>query len=118
MNPSLPELTLVLIWKKAEDNHSPVCSLRYSKGHEIVGQVNVVRCLSRIIELKQPQLLKYESLGAAFANQVDSLLRKLEQIEPINRQRLAALCKKEKEHKRSKFFFGDEMSVIDIFLES
>ncbi|XP_058797726.1 phenylalanine--tRNA ligase alpha subunit [Phymastichus coffea] len=118
INSSLPELKLVLIWKKIEDDHSSVCSLRYSKDNEIVGQVNVVRCFSRIIERQNPHLLRYESLGVPFANQVDFLLRKLEEIEPFNRQRLETLYRRVKLQDTMKFFYGEERCIIDIFFES
>ncbi|XP_001608262.1 phenylalanine--tRNA ligase alpha subunit [Nasonia vitripennis] len=112
---SLPELRFVLIWRRDE----AVCiSLRYGAGHEIAGQVNVARCLARLVEQRRPELLRYESLGAAYANQVDSVLRRLQEIEPFDKARLEALCKKEKAHRKSKYFFGDEMSVIDVFLEA
>lgn len=112
---SLPELRLVLIWRRDE---AACISLRYGSGHEITGQVNVARCLARLVEQRRPELLRYESLGAAYANQVDSVLWRLQEIEPFDKARLEALCKKEKAHRKSKYFFGEEMSVIDVFLEA
>ena len=116
INSALPELNLVLIWRYEKGNST--CCLKYARRHEIVGQVNVVRCLGRLIEQRNPELLRYESLGATFANQVDDLLRRLEDIEPLNQRRVQQLCRKEKGSSKSRYLLGEEISIVDVFLEN
>ncbi|XP_011497781.1 PREDICTED: probable phenylalanine--tRNA ligase alpha subunit [Ceratosolen solmsi marchali] len=113
---SLPELILVLIWSIGDD--SAVCRLKCSGGREIAGQVNVARYLGRLVEQRTPKLLRYESIGALFANDMDALLLKLESTEPFDRSSIAELFREERESRRRKHFFGDEMSLIDVFFES
>lgn len=105
----------MIIWRRCE---VASCCLRYAGGREIAGQVNVARCLARLVERRRPELLRYESLGAGFAGQVDAVLGRFEEIEPFGRRRLEELCRSERERRRSRYFFGDEMSVVDVFLEA
>ncbi|XP_014211827.1 phenylalanine--tRNA ligase alpha subunit [Copidosoma floridanum] len=111
---SLPKLSLVVIWR-CQDAES-ICCLKVSEGREIAGQVNVARCFGRLVEQRRPELLRYESRGADFANQVDLVLRKLEAIEPFDLRKLQHFSKRENNGRKSKYFFGEEMSLVDVFL--
>ena len=105
----LPLLHFSLIWHKGE-----TC-LRFTDGTEINGHVNIVRYMTRLIENRNPELLRYESLGAEFAAGTDTILASFQNNELDKSQKIENLCKKEVESKKSKYYFGKEMSLVDVF---
>ncbi|XP_066587999.1 phenylalanine--tRNA ligase alpha subunit [Prorops nasuta] len=65
-----PEIDITLIWKNV--GIDPIMKLFDMQN--IMGEINVIRYLNRIIEAKNPTLLIYESNGVKYANQIDMYL--------------------------------------------
>ncbi|XP_012270058.1 phenylalanine--tRNA ligase alpha subunit isoform X1 [Orussus abietinus] len=104
------EIPIVLIWRA--DIIDPVmqCS-----DLQIFGEVNIARYLNRIIELKNHNLLRYESCGPIYAAQIDSTLEKIHKIlHGVTKDTLRCISSKSK----SKYVLRDNISVVDIVLNS
>ncbi|XP_078035262.1 phenylalanine--tRNA ligase alpha subunit isoform X2 [Augochlora pura] len=67
------DMHLTIIWKDL--GVDPI--LQLPGAQHISGAVNIARYLNRVIERYNPQLLRYESNGALYANRVDCYLEKI-----------------------------------------
>lgn len=112
---SYSSLSIVLIWSKEISKVAPIL-LKPRSTQEIAGVSNVARCFARLIELKQPDLLNYESSGPDLAGKIDTLLDKIENMKSFSDSEIKKFCKVENLTKSSKFFLGDKMTLVDIFL--
>lgn len=79
--------------------------------YEIRGEVNVIRYLNRLIETMNPALLKYETGGPMYAKTIDSYLDKIHMM--ISADDVPKILQKQ-----DNYVVGNEMSIVDIILES
>ncbi|XP_017891034.1 phenylalanine--tRNA ligase alpha subunit isoform X2 [Ceratina calcarata] len=100
------DIRLTIIWK--EIGIDPIMQLPGM--HEIMGEVNIARYLNRLIEHCYPHLLRYESKGALYANEIDNYLEMLHSFLHDN------TC--QGIHKKSRYAMGEDISIVDILLES
>jgi len=85
--------------------------MKLSEMRDITGEINIARYVNRLIETRSPQILRYETNGAAYANKIDSALEKIHAIlHGAAKQKLAALRGSYESH------FLDELSLVDIVL--
>ena len=106
------DLFITFIWKLVGINSR----LKVSAVREISGETNIARFLNRLIERKNPSLLRYESKGMVYANQIDRVLDRINAAlynvdGKINLKLLRSSIK-------SRYLMGDEISIADIVLES
>ncbi|KAG7208281.1 hypothetical protein KM043_014524 [Ampulex compressa] len=102
-------LSVTIIWKVIGVN--PIMHL--PKMHTIMGQVNIARYLNRLIELKWPNLLPYETFGSLYANQIDSHLDRIHVM--LHTSGGSPLPKFQK---RSYYLMGNRISIVDLILEA
>lgn len=103
-------MSLILIWKTV--GIDPIMVL--PEMHRIQGIVNVARYLNRLIELSNVNVLKYERNGPLYANKVDTYLDKIHcTLHGIKNNTIS-----QKIHKKSRYVMGDDISIIDLILES
>lgn len=101
------DIHLTIIWK--EIGIDPI--LQLPGMHEIIGEINVARYLNRVIENCYPHVLRYESKGALYANEIDNYLEKIHKFLHTNVHQTI--------HKKSRYVMGeDNISIVDILLES
>ncbi|KZC15056.1 PREDICTED: phenylalanine--tRNA ligase alpha subunit [Dufourea novaeangliae] len=96
---------LTIIWK--EIGIDPVMQLPGMQ--QIMGEVNVARYLNRLIESYNPQLLRYESKGVLYANQIDCYLEKIHSF--LHSNSLQSIQKK------SRYVMGEDITIVDTFLQ-
>ncbi|RLU25312.1 hypothetical protein DMN91_001468 [Ooceraea biroi] len=103
------DISLILIWKTI--GVDPV--MVPSQGmYEIWGVINIARYLNRLIESANVNVLKYERNGPFYANEIDSYLEKIHCT--LYNGNVGTL----KIRKKSRYVMGDNISIIDIILES
>lgn len=100
------ELHLTLIWK--EIGIDPIMQL--AGMHQVIGEVNIARYLNRLIESYYPHVLRYESKDVLYANQIDYYLEKIHST--LHRNTFHGI------HRKSRYIMGEDISIVDIFLES
>ncbi|XP_076624115.1 phenylalanine--tRNA ligase alpha subunit isoform X1 [Colletes latitarsis] len=100
------DLDLTIIWKQI--GIDPI--MRLPGMHQILGEVNIARYLNRLIESYNPRILRYESNGALYANQIDYYLEKVHSM--LHGHELKGIQKK------SRYLMGEDMSIVDIILKS
>ncbi|CAK9823555.1 Phenylalanine--tRNA ligase alpha subunit B [Anthophora retusa] len=100
------DIHLTIIWK--EIGIDPIMKLPGTV--QIMGEVNIARYFNRLIENCCPQVLRYESKGALYANQIDSYLEKIHSLLHANASQGI--------HKKSRYVMGEDISIVDMLLES
>ncbi|XP_003703578.2 phenylalanine--tRNA ligase alpha subunit isoform X1 [Megachile rotundata] len=99
-------IRLTIIWKAI--GIDPIMHL--SGTHHIRGEVNIARYINRLIENAYPYVLPYESKGALYANQIDHYLEKIHGTLHAN------ACHDIR--KKSRYVMGENISIVDIILET
>ncbi|XP_047363766.1 phenylalanine--tRNA ligase alpha subunit isoform X3 [Vespa velutina] len=100
---------IILIWKII--GIDPI--LQSSNMFELKGEVNIARYLNRLIESQKSNILIYESNGPLYANQIDLYLEKIHSIlHEVSKDQL------HKVFKHSPYALGENLSVVDIVLDS
>lgn len=102
-------MSLILIWKTI--GIDPIVVLPGMR--RIQGIVNVARYLNRLIELSNVNVLKYEGDGPLYANKIDTYLDKIHCILHGITNTMS-----QKIHKKSRYVMGEDISVVDLILES
>lgn len=100
------DIHLTIIWK--EIGIDPIMQLPGM--HKIIGEINIARYLNRVIENCYPHILRYESKGVLYANEIDNYLEKIHSFLHTNVYQAI--------HKKSLYIMGEDISIIDILLES
>ncbi|PBC26116.1 phenylalanine--tRNA ligase alpha subunit isoform X1 [Apis cerana] len=100
------DIHLTIIWK--EIGIDPIMQLPGM--HKIIGEINIARYLNRVIENCYPHILRYESKGVLYANEIDNYLEKIHSFLHTNVHQAI--------HKKSLYIMGEDISIIDILLES
>ncbi|CAL7938969.1 unnamed protein product [Xylocopa violacea] len=100
------DIYLTIIWK--EVGIDPIMQLPGM--HEIIGQINIARYLNRLLENCYPHVLRYESNGALYANEIDNYLDKMHSL--LHGMTWQSILKK------SRYAMGKDISIVDILLES
>ena len=83
---------------------------------EFSGETNIARFLNRLIERRAPNLLRYESKGVLYANQIDAILDRINEAlhSHDSKNKLKSLSASIK----GRYLMGDEISIADVILES
>lgn len=103
-------MSLILIWKTV--GIDPIMVLPGM--HRIQGIVNVARYLNRLIELSNANVLKYERSGPLYANKIDTYLDKIHcTLHGITNTAIS-----QKIRKKSRYVTGEDISIVDLILES
>ncbi|KAF3425631.1 hypothetical protein E2986_09989 [Frieseomelitta varia] len=100
------DIHLTIIWK--EIGIDPIMQLPGM--YAITGEINVARYLNRLIENCYPRVLRYESKDALYANEIDNYLEKIHIFLHTNVHHAI--------HKKSRYVMGEDISIVDILLES
>ncbi|CAG5093490.1 Similar to alpha-PheRS: Phenylalanine--tRNA ligase alpha subunit (Drosophila melanogaster) [Cotesia congregata] len=104
------DISIIFVWKSV--GVDPL--LEASEMRTIFGEINIARFLNRLIESVDKSLLKYESNGTKYANQIDVVLEKMHlSMHKNNKYILNDLRSKSK----TRYILGD-LSIIDIILEA
>lgn len=103
-------MSLILIWKTV--GIDPIMILPGM--HRIQGIVNVARYLNRLIELNNANVLKYEQNGPLYANKIDTYLDKIHCI----LHGITNATTMQKIYKKSRYAMGEDISIVDLILES
>lgn len=99
------EILVKLIWRRQKIG----TTMTVSSVCEIVGDMNIARYFNRIIEMKNPSALRYESYGALYANKIDEILDKLS---------TGSVKRCDVLKNKSGYFLGEEISLVDIVCRS
>lgn len=102
-------IDIVLIWKII--GVDPI--MQSSNMFELKGEVNIARYMNRLIESQNPDILVYESNGPLYANKIDFYLEKIHSLlHKVSNNKL------NKTSKNLPYVLGENMSVVDIVLDS
>ncbi|XP_015187509.1 PREDICTED: phenylalanine--tRNA ligase alpha subunit isoform X1 [Polistes dominula] len=102
-------IDIILIWKNI--GIDPI--MQSSNMFELRGEINIARYFNRLIESQKPNLLIYESNGPLYANQVDLHLEKIHSIlHEVSKEKLNQIFK------HSPYTLGENLSIVDIVLDS
>jgi len=101
------DIFLTIIWK--DIGFDPIMVLPGM--HQILGVVNIARCLNRLVEQVDTNILKYETNGPLYASKIDFYLDEIHDILHDMDSRSLTMCKK------SCYVMGKDISIIDLILE-
>lgn len=101
------DIFLTVIWKII--GFDPIMMLPGM--HQILGVANIARCLNRLVEQANTNILKYETNGPLYASKIDFYLDKIHDTLHNTGSRSLTMCKK------SRYIMGKDISIIDLILE-
>lgn len=103
------DICITLIWKTI--GIDPTMEL--SGVYKILGMINIARYLNRLIEVVSVDVLKYEQNGPLYANKIDYYLEEIHCVlHGISTALTQKICKK------SRYVMGENISIVDLILES
>lgn len=106
------DFEITFIWKiVGVDPQMQISAIR-----EFSGETNIARFLNRLVEKRKPNLLRYESNGVLYANQIDAILDRIN--ETLHSLDSKNKLKNLRASIKGRYLIGDEISIADIVLQS
>lgn len=106
------DFDITFIWKVVGVNPR----MKVSSDQEILGESNIARLFNRLVERRKPNLLRYESNGVIYANQIDAVLDRINESLYCgdSKKKLNSLLNSIK----GRYLMGEVISIADVVLQS